>query len=645
MERTQIAALVQKARAGDKAAMSSLLETAYGSVIFQCRKIMQHPEDAEDMAQEVVLTIYQNLGKLQDPEKFLGWSNRIAAHMCLNQKQRHPKDLQFLEDENGRSFLDTIEDADQQHVPDAVLDNEETKKMVVDLIDALPEAQRTAVYLYYYSEMSVREIAALTGVSENTVKSRLNYGRKALKDGFLGYEKDGVKLYSFSPLPFLLLLLRGAAESQADPAAAAAAVGSLLTSSGAATAGAGEVAGASGAAAGGAGTAAGTAAAAGGGILSAVSAKVVAAILAGAVAVGGVTAGVSTLLNGKADTPGATDGSGPLASYTMRRTTVLEQEAGLIGIVLETPLFDEVSQGYREINAYFDPIHAAFNPEENSNVAAMLSIYQGGGDAAEYIARYDVSYQDASYVSMRLRESIWPTETFPTSDRTSFTFDTRTGQLLELTDLYEGSEEEIAAQMAQLIREYGYGRYLNSDNYPTARDGFVLSSQTTGETTAYAHLAFQEGQPVYWWHLDDTVDDVCIPLPATLPEAADTEIPADEGRLPSYTAHRTELDTGRSNIQMSIETPVFDSDAEGYQAINAFWEEAHREYVEDEYYTILGQLIFRGGGYAHTSFEVTEQTEDRVVIRLIGRIKAGNDLSEPVTEYVFDAQTGELLSG
>lgn len=69
--------------------------------------------------------------------------------------------------------------------------------------------------------MSIREIAALTGVPENTVKSRLNYGCKTRKDGFLSYENDGIKLYSVSPLPFLLALLRGAAQSQANPAAAA----------------------------------------------------------------------------------------------------------------------------------------------------------------------------------------------------------------------------------------------------------------------------------------------------------------------------------------------------------------------------------------------------------------------------------------
>ena len=190
MEKTEIPKLLQKARAGNETAMTQLLELAHGSVIFQCRKIMQHPEDAADMTQEVLLQIYQNLDKLQYPEKFLSWANRIAAHMCLNQRQRHPKDLQFLEDENGHSVLDELEDADRQHIPDAAMDNAETKRLVTDLIDALPEAQRTAIYLYYYEGCSVRETAAAMGVNPSTVQTWLQRARTRLRRT-LSEEEEG----------------------------------------------------------------------------------------------------------------------------------------------------------------------------------------------------------------------------------------------------------------------------------------------------------------------------------------------------------------------------------------------------------------------------------------------------------------------
>ena len=246
MERNQIAELVQKAQAGDSEAMNQLLQTAYKNVLFQCRRIMKHPEDAEDMAQEVLLKIYETLGALREPERFISWANTIATRRCINERMRNPKDLQFLEDEEGNSILDDLEELDQQSMPEAALDNEETRRMVRELIDKLPEAQRVAVMSHYNAEMSVKEIAELLGVSENTVKSRLNYGRKAIEKGVKEYEKQGIKLYGLSPLPFLLYFLRSSAEMGSD-AAASAAASAVLSAGAAAGTAAAEAAGSAGA--------------------------------------------------------------------------------------------------------------------------------------------------------------------------------------------------------------------------------------------------------------------------------------------------------------------------------------------------------------------------------------------------------------
>ena len=235
MDKIQIAELVQKAQTGDSEAMNQLLQTAYKNVLFQCRRIMKHSEDAEDMAQEVLIKIYETLGTLREPERFISWANTIATRRCINERMRNPKDLQFVEDEEGNSILDNLEELDQQSMPEAALDSEETRRMIRELIDKLPETQRVAVMSYYNAEMSVKEIAELLGVSENTVKSRLSYGRKAIEKGVKEYEKQGIKLYGLSPLPFLLYFLRSSAEMGSDAAASAAA--SAVLSAGAAAAG------------------------------------------------------------------------------------------------------------------------------------------------------------------------------------------------------------------------------------------------------------------------------------------------------------------------------------------------------------------------------------------------------------------------
>ena len=195
--------LINRAKSGDLQAMEELLEAAHTSVSYQCRKMMPRLEDAEDLTQEVLLAVYQKIDMLKEPKAFWSWLNRITATHCMNALSRNHVDLQFAEDEDGHSVVDDLEVLDEHLIPDKALDNAETARMIDEIVSDLPETQRMSTLLYYYNEMSVREIAQIMNVPENTVKSRLNLARKAIKDKVLDYEKQGVKLYSVSILPFL----------------------------------------------------------------------------------------------------------------------------------------------------------------------------------------------------------------------------------------------------------------------------------------------------------------------------------------------------------------------------------------------------------------------------------------------------------
>lgn len=570
MERTQIAGLVRAARAGDGEAMSQLLQAARKNVLFQCRRILKHPEDAEDLTQEVLLIIYEKLGDLKEPEHFISWANSIATHRCLNFRARNPKDLQFAKDEQGHSVLDTLAEMDRQAIPDQALDNAETVRMVRELVDSLPETQRITILSHYNADISVKEIAAEMGVSENTVKSRLLYGRKAIEKGVKEYEKQGIKLYGLSPLPFLLYFLRAAAETETSDEAAAAAVAAILSGSAGTSAAGAAASGTAGAAAetaasssvgasaagtaasGAAGTAASTT-----GVLGGLGAKVAAIVLAGAVAVGGGAAIYSSRQAqppaqsanpGQIQQPADTadpDGPVPLAAYTDRLTTVAgTPDAGLRGIYLRTPVFEEVNEGYRNINAYLDQLHQAFNPEDDPKVAAMLGIYESGADQAQYTRSLTVTYQDEYYVCLTSYESAWaqelnlpsyradtPTDPyfqelrayFLEPARINYTFDVRTGALLELSDLHPGTDEEVAEWVADIIRASRFSDSLNEDTYPDADDGFLLASHdlTTEDInidreygSSYDAGPYQQGQAIYIWEIDPTIDPLCIPLPA-----------------------------------------------------------------------------------------------------------------------------------
>lgn len=270
MEKDRIESLVNHAQGGDLQAMEKLLEVAHTSVSYQCRKMMPRQEDAEDLTQEVLLAVYQKIDTLKEAKAFWSWLNRITATHCMNALSRNHVDLQFAEDEDGHSIVDDLEVLDEHSIPDKALDNAETARMIDEIVSGLPEAQRMSTLLYYYNEMSVKEIAQIMNVPENTVKSRLNLARKAIKDKVLDYEKQGVKLYSVSILPFLWYFLRTAAESQANAGAAAACASGVITSATVATT-----------------TAATTGATVTGAVTTGIAAKIVAGCLALTVAVGG----------------------------------------------------------------------------------------------------------------------------------------------------------------------------------------------------------------------------------------------------------------------------------------------------------------------------------------------------------------------
>lgn len=109
------------------------------------------------------------------------------------------------EEENGDI---AFEDDRTENLPDAVIDQQETARLMKEILGSLSEAQRVAVIMFYYERMSLHEIAQTLQVSENTVKSRLLYARKKIETEVRALEKKGTKLYGLAPVPFLLWLFR-----------------------------------------------------------------------------------------------------------------------------------------------------------------------------------------------------------------------------------------------------------------------------------------------------------------------------------------------------------------------------------------------------------------------------------------------------
>ena len=287
--------VIRRCLSGEQQAQEELVLAAQNRVYYHCKKMLKHEEDALDATQEILISMLTRLDRLQDPEAFWGWLSAMAANHCRNVLTRGRREAQIPEDDEGNSLLDAFESLDEQTVPDKALDNDETRRMIVELVDQLPPPQRQCVLMFYYEEMSVKDIAAALETSEGTVKSRLNYARKAIKSGVDAYAAQGVKLYS--ALPFLVYFLQRDADIGGLSASAAEALARSVLAGAAGTAAAGTAAaGAAGTVAPSGGAAAGTAAASGGTAshaLSGLLAHKAALGLAGLAAAGAVAGGAA----------------------------------------------------------------------------------------------------------------------------------------------------------------------------------------------------------------------------------------------------------------------------------------------------------------------------------------------------------------
>lgn len=275
MEKERLNALVIKARAGDKNAMSDLIQASYQDMYYYALKIVKKDDIAADATQDSCVEIIQTLGNLKESAAFVTWCRRIVYHQCTKRIGKS-RMVALDENEDGETILDRIPDETPNSLPEEVVENRELRKIMLDMIDELPESQRSALMLYYYEKLSVKQIAEIQDENENTVKSRLFHGRKAVQKQVEDYEKkNGIRLHSVGVLPLLYFLFH-AGRAEADAAA-----GALVPQAMAAVAP--TIAAASGAA-----TAAGTAAATGSAIASSLVVKIAAGVVAAALAVGGI---------------------------------------------------------------------------------------------------------------------------------------------------------------------------------------------------------------------------------------------------------------------------------------------------------------------------------------------------------------------
>jgi RNA polymerase sigma factor (sigma-70 family) len=229
---------VALSKEGNQAGFSYLYETTYQKNYYVAIKYLKNEETALDILQDAYVKAFQNIGQLEDADKFPQWMARIVATRSINEIKRSKPTLfsQMESDEQETDFEESFADERVEAQPELSMEQAETTRLVKEIIDGLSEEQRICITMFYIEQMSVKEIAGLLGVSENTVKSRLNYGRQKIKEEVLTLEKKGTKLYGLAPFAFFLYLLHSEESVFAASAPALSVAGAAVGTAGMATA-------------------------------------------------------------------------------------------------------------------------------------------------------------------------------------------------------------------------------------------------------------------------------------------------------------------------------------------------------------------------------------------------------------------------
>ena len=273
--------IVEAAKKGDQFAVSEIYEKCYNTIYYVVKSIIVDEDTTQDIVQDSFMKAFKSLSKLDASSSFVPWMKRLATNTAkdwLKKKKPILFSSMYPDDDDSDEQEPEIEDVDLTQQPEEALDAKTKKQLLWEIINDLPEEQRLVVSMFYFQEMSVADIAENLGVSQGTVKSRLNYARKKIECKVLDLEKKGTKLYGLAPIPFLIWLFMQNQQANAVSAPAISIVAASGTKS---------VAGASSKAAASATSKAGAAAGKG------LAIKFTAAGIAGVVAVGGIAFGIA----------------------------------------------------------------------------------------------------------------------------------------------------------------------------------------------------------------------------------------------------------------------------------------------------------------------------------------------------------------
>ena len=182
--------LVEKLKQGDETAFKTIVETWQKMVYNTALGIVQNAEDAEDIAQETFVQVYQSIGSFKGESKFSTWLYRITIAKALDheRKKKRKKRFAFVKSIFGEESQIVVNPPDFHH-PGVVLDKKENAAVLFRAIAELPENQRIAFTLHKVDGLSYQEVSEIMNTSVSSVESLMHRAKTNLRKRLEVYYK------------------------------------------------------------------------------------------------------------------------------------------------------------------------------------------------------------------------------------------------------------------------------------------------------------------------------------------------------------------------------------------------------------------------------------------------------------------------
>jgi RNA polymerase sigma-70 factor, ECF subfamily len=181
--------LLRRLRERDERAFRELLELHRDRVYNITYRMLGNRAEAEDVAQEVFISVFKTIDQFREESKFSTWLYRVAVNHCKNRikylARRHDRDRDELDETshhaNGATTAAGGTAPFRAAQPDRALEGAQMEKLLQEAIGNLDDDHRVVVVLRDVEDLSIEEICEITGLPDGTVKSRLHRARLALR--------------------------------------------------------------------------------------------------------------------------------------------------------------------------------------------------------------------------------------------------------------------------------------------------------------------------------------------------------------------------------------------------------------------------------------------------------------------------------